>query len=464
MNKSFNRIFIIENEKQDYDQFRSKYGLEIINELLKQQIVNVVDKGSNIVFNFVGVAICREYIFCVFPKYFNETKNSQDCMPFFSELINVIKKYGKETTSDMDILLEKVDSDFLSILPLIDFLLRDFYQNGYLLYFSESVSLDGEDEIHWQKTTDENYAFIMNGVPHYLELYRLKRNTEINTLVNKIHKGVIYECVKKFADILGYQFDFMTLDDSISLMDLGDKNLIIHILKSRLSLSYNDREILVLKSLIKFIEDCFEISDQVFIYGTKEFEYVWEDVCKKIFKHKNPAIMPNNLWKSYEYRFLKQELKQTLKPDVILEEENVYWKDTLILADAKYYDIKFDPQNKTIINKPGIGDILKQFTYEKALKQSKVHINKIYNILLFPTINSKFVNVIGEVSIEFPKMVNGRGSKFFLEYRAIQLVMLSTDVMFKKYLNDETLGIKEIDRLIDILIAYKKRSNRIRYD
>ncbi|RUL53951.1 LlaJI family restriction endonuclease [Lysinibacillus antri] len=461
MNKLFRKVFMVENQKRDFNEFKNNFGLEIINELLKQQIISVNDKGGNITFNFVGVVTYGNYIFCILPKYLDYYEILKVNMSIFSDIINVIKKYNKETPSDMDILTEKINDEYVSVIPIVDFLLRDFYQHNYLSYFNEIISLNGEDEIHWQKTTDEMYAFIIDNTPYYFDMYRIQRNEEIDTMVNKIHKAVIVECIERFSDILGYSFDYTAYDNTILLSDLGDKDTILYVLKSRLSLSYYDREISVIKSLIRFIENWYEKSNEVFIYGTKEFEYVWEDICKKIFKHKLDPAMPNNVWKSYDYRFLRHELKQTLIPDIVLEEKDLYGTGSLILADAKYYNIKFSANNKTIINKPGIGDVLKQFMYERALLQSKDHINKVFNILLFPTLSSDFINIIGEVSIEHPGLKN---EKVFLEYKPIQLVTLSTDIMFEKYLNNSTLEIEEIERLIDLLVAYTKKSKRINYD
>ncbi|MCK1997039.1 LlaJI family restriction endonuclease [Psychrobacillus psychrodurans] len=441
--KNFTKHFYIEQEKINFEEFKQGYSIDVIYELQRQQIVKIIDKGRNISFHFVGVFTFLSHVFCVLPKYTlaSERNNTQA----LSQVINSIKKYDSETTNEADIVLEKIGDEYLSILPLVDFLLQDFHRNRYLTYYQELVSLDGDSEILWQKTTDESTAYLVNGIPHYFDLYRLQQS-EMNNQIQNIHKAIIFTSIETFSDLLGYNFNIDSYDHSITLDLLGEIEVVIYTLNARKVITYNDRELSVLNSMIRFIENWYERSHESFIYGTRDFEYIWEDACKKLLQHEDSIQMPFNVWKSYEFSFIHQNKKQKLIPDILSEQNELRNRQAFILADAKYYKIIFDGINRKISDTPGIGDTLKQFMYEEAIRQARTDIKEIYNILLFPANLDILAQVVGEVSIEFENT-----ALQYLPYKPVQLVMLNAKVIFDKYLSDTTFEDDEIQLLLENL-------------
>jgi hypothetical protein len=459
------RVFFIENEKYSLNDFIDAYGKDTVEELLIQQVASRTNKGTSIVFMFVGITIYKKLLFCILPKYFHLNQlDENQYESIISTLIKVIEKYGsKERDASVDLLIEKANEKYISILPIIDTLLKDFNQFGFLSYYNEVFSLDGEGEIDWQQTTDLSIAYIDGKTPHYFNLYRNERNEELYSVITSIHKLVINECISKFSFILGYNIDINNFDFSIinSLSSIGDKRFLVFALKSRLSSAYNDREIVILRVLLQYIENCYDLGNiDIYFYGTKDFEYIWEDVCKQVFTHTEYKLMPRNVWKSYKHYFTKESKKQKLIPDIILE-ETYNSKKTLLLADAKYYKVHFDSISHSVQYTPGIGDTTKQLLYQRALTQSKKNIKKFFNVFLFPNYSDENFEIIGEVNVEHPVE---KISRNFLRIQPVQLVLVSTEYIYNKYLDGQTLNKNELNDLFNKLVAYKKISKKFNYN
>ena len=122
------------------------------------------------------------------------------------------------------------------------------------------------------------------------------------------------------------------------------------------------------------------------LYGTKKYENVWEDICKKVTNDsypkikKNHTLFPNPKWKI----FIKNKLSSSdLRPDILSLDEK---RDIYYLFDAKYYQLEFEDK---INGLPNYKDILKQFIYHDHI-EDMFKGKTLFNALLFPVPDDAF--------------------------------------------------------------------------
>lgn len=110
-------------------------------------------------------------------------------------------------------------------------------------------------------------------------------------------------------------------------------------------------------------------------------------------------------------------------------------RDTFIILDAKYYNLKFD--EKTLDGQPGLEDINKQYLYQLALKDfiNNHEFKVVKNALLFPKYDDGIENK-GYVEIEILH-------DLFLEN--IQVIMLPANKINQMYLENKKISISDLN-------------------
>ena len=254
-------------------------------------------------------------------------------------------------------------------------LLDDYRINGlYVRRIKEKTINIGK--VNWSRTIARSTAFPSNGSPVYLDLSTSRSRYMANCETAKIHAQVIRELLINYGDLL-----FNTpniINERLLRLEAptGDKRSQIAYLERELCLSYYERDIFLIKGLIKYLrlEKGTEVSDV--LIGVRKFHTLWETMLDEclVGKYSVNKKLPIPVYRTIKDKFVTMAQKGQ-KTDTVLKHE----KDKLFaVVDAKYYEAS-SPQTA-----PGWPDLVKQFYYQKAVSQLEGEGAVISNHFIFP--------------------------------------------------------------------------------
>ncbi|WDL93008.1 LlaJI family restriction endonuclease [Bacillus sp. HNR-4] len=413
-------MYFTELKEYEISYLERELGLEFLQELLKESICSKKKTRQNqyITINFVGLLTYKEKIACLLPKHIiYESCIDKDNSKFHDILltIQVLKKYQKRNIRKLGSEFYGMNEEFYNsnLFALVDILLRDFMIYGYYMQEQEEF-IDGiGGSIDWRETISEVSPYFIGGTPHYLNTKSQRINDDERNFISAIHQQIIYECYHKLGGFLGYKLlDIKRPTNKVNIKE--NSVYITNLLRKELQNVYTDSKIRVLKSLIAYINMNFVLSNQgLSVFGTKEFEYVWQDICFQLFDGKAELYkdyFPKVKWENHLNN--NDEEAGRFKPDILAE-----FEENFLILDAKYYKIL--KQNNDFDIKPGINDISKQHLYEKILG---VHFKNTINALLFPDIRLKSCyRIIGRAHLEL------------ISKNSIMLVAMNSRIAFELY-------------------------------
>ncbi|WXR62537.1 LlaJI family restriction endonuclease [Peptostreptococcaceae bacterium AGR-M142] len=400
-------IFLKELEKYSKQFLRNKISIEdeefenFEKQLFQKKVMEY--RNGKYSFKYVGILTFKERLIFVFPKYISVSNlNYNQKIKSIKLIIDVLRVYSGESIYEEDLQMLgniNVNNEF-SYLSAINYFIEDYLEYG--LYHSENKEfiLNGSGEINWQKTIDEQTAFIFNKKPVYLDFYTIDTSIDDENYIRVVHKFIMNKCnyfLQKtgLIDLLEMPIIRFHIEED----SLGDINFIIRKIDNELNFEYGDRKQRLLKVMRNFLlKDSSPLSlNSVRFFGTKYFNNVWENACAYVFYHDKRLLehITRPKWSNFKK---VDDNKETLRPDILLKIQHLGINRFLIL-DAKYYDIEF--VNGKIYKNPGIGDIIKQYMYQQALNyyiegQGCI----ISNVLLFPTMGDDF-ELFGKVTLDF---------------------------------------------------------------
>ena len=419
---------------------------EIFNRLQEYEIVAI--DNDQYIFKFVGVIILENYVINCYPKYIPNTDNiSSD----FKQVLNVIKKF-KKSHDDFSYENEELKDISFNLLSLMLFFIEDYYENGIYTNIQNILEINGNGEINWDRTINDNFALIKDDKPYYTELQTKYKIDDLYDYFRLLHEYIITDCSKRLekANLLDY-FDLMHVELSDkSLDDFGDKNFILTKLEKELNVEFNTHKQKLLKSMHAYISNKNSFSNENFLtlYGTISYYNIWEEMCSQVFNNKLKKklgdiikdtgnynsksrlidIIEKPNWKSYEG--FSKRAKETFIPDLI-----TFYNGDFIIFDAKYYNIRF--KNNILGGQPGIGSVSKQYLYELAYRDfiDFVDFRGVKNAFLFPTYGLEVENR-GFVELE---MLHGIGLE------NIQVIMLPAREINQLYLDNKKIDISRLN-------------------
>lgn len=428
--------------------------LEIIDEkafekLLKYDIVKFSNDGYQ--FDYVGVIIIENIILNVYPKYITSNENIKND---FKQVIQVIKKYNK-SKEDFNYQNDEIEDISYNRLSMMLYFLEDYYENGIYSNIQNILEINGNGEIDWNRTVNENIAIIQENKPYYLELQTKYKINDLFDYFRMLHEFIITECSHYLEKIgLLELFDLTPVELSDKEQDdFGDVDIILEKLQKELNMEFNTRKQKLLQSMHSYIsnKNAHTNENYLTLYGTPAYHKVWEVMCAHVFKdllHKNlrdlklpvslkPNYPPNikliQLIKKPKWFYkdiYPKEADGTFIPDIV-----TFYKNEFIILDAKYYSLKFT-QDK-LNGQPGLESITKQYLYELAFKDFiKTHkFSGVKNAFLFPTYDEKIENK-GHIKLE---ILSKMGLK------DIQVIMLPASMINKYYLENKKIKISALN-------------------
>ena len=250
------------------------------------------EKNCDYSFTAVGLVLINGNIIKCFPKYWEEYDANR-----FKQLIKVIERYKKVTTSnDLNAPFSEKENEY-DVLSMMLYLLRDYYENG--LYSNEQsiIEINGTSYVLWDKTVNEITALISGGRPFYPDTYTRKRIDDEQDFIKQLHKCVLTKCSKELEDaelINLFDLDAVELSDK-DISDFGDTEYILDCLQREINIQFNTHKQELLNALYVYISEDKHLSDCCFQTNlmVAKFDLVWEDVCKTVFNNRLESTLDN---------------------------------------------------------------------------------------------------------------------------------------------------------------------------
>ncbi|MCI5582424.1 MAG: LlaJI family restriction endonuclease [Anaeroplasma sp.] len=405
------------------------------------------------VFKFVGLVNVYGIVLKCYPKYINKIEPTDE----LKKVLRVIEKYNSNNQI-IKMYNQTDDSSSFNLLAVILYLLHDYYEHGIYTNEQEVVEINGNNEILWEKTINDSFAIIENNRPYYSELYSRKTEIDDKDYIKRLHEFILTQCSSQLESAGLFEF-FNDLSpvylSEECIEEFGDTNYILYRLENELNTQFITHKQIILKVIIAYIKENRLLSDIncISLFGTKNFNLIWEDVCKKIFNdmlHVKICNLPVKLHSDYTQDLGRLELidiiekplwkgnnwdkgilaDKTLIPDLITIKKDVFY-----IFDAKYYYMILEP---TILRgQPGIESITKQYLYQLAYSEfiRKNNFSAVKNCFLLPTEENDVINY-GNVSLGILDRVN-------LEKIAVRL--LPAENVYDAYISNKLFEIEKID-------------------
>lgn len=415
---------------------------KILNKLLKFDFVKLTKEGYQ--FRYVGVIILENIVLNIYPKYISSEKNIKND---FKQIIRVIKKYNKsnETFYYQNDEFEDISYNHISMML---FFLEDYFENGVYANVQNILEINGNGEIDWNKTVNENIALIENNRPYYLELQTKYKMDDQFDYFRLLHEYIITQCSKYLEKVeLLNLFDLTSVEISDKNFEyFGEVEFILNKLEKELHIEFNTHKQKLLKAMHTFLsqKNSFSTENHLTIYGTNTYHQIWEEMCKKVFNDKLNKSLKDlgfnesntkliNIIKKPEwiYKNIKtHKADGTFIPDIV-----TFWQNYFVIFDAKYYKLNFD-ENK-LSGQPGIESITKQYLYELAYKNfiKTQKFRGVKNAFLLPKYDGEIEN-IGIAKLEILSV---------LDLQDIQIIMLPANKINQYYLNNNKINIEKLN-------------------
>lgn len=253
-------------------------------------------------------------------------------------------------------------------------LIEDYLASG--LYVRRArVRTTNNGKTNWPRTIARNTAYPSAGGPVYLDLSTTRTHYSTDCMTARIHASVMREVLSAYGMLwLGRT---SVVDRKLAGMPapVGTPDAWIRFLGKELQLSYSERDIFLIRSLIAYLKKEKGTIEGPLLVGVKKFHGLWEAMLDECLIGKltvNDRLpVPAYLTGDGKMELVAGKGQRT---DTVLQEPSM---QHIAVIDAKYYDAR-SPQSA-----PGWPDLVKQFFYQQAIEHlyPRKHIS---NHFIFP--------------------------------------------------------------------------------
>lgn len=254
-------------------------------------------------------------------------------------------------------------------------LLEDYQQRGYWHEPQRELTTAPGARPHWPRTVARAQPLLTpEGSALYAQPlgYRTPPGAAAPVL-EQLHRWAVAHCLRRYAAVLPglHAVGHDPADTPADLREIGEPAYLAQVLEAARRRTFADGPLRTLALLADLLAAHYPASGRPAaapLWGTTAFYQVWERACQTAFADRRarlPLPLPVATWHPLApapgtppvYR----NPGNRLIPDVVWFDE-----DTLLLADAKYYDVAFGAGG-TVAHGPGMPDLTKQLLYAQAL-------------------------------------------------------------------------------------------------
>jgi hypothetical protein len=374
------------------------YLARIFEEINDERVISV--RQGQFIFNYVGIISLPFCTVSVLPKYVDSNLSFADFQEATRYHVQILQQYSNvsQKYDGLDFLATKPDDIYYSEPVLADNLINYYVRYGIYEKEEKVYTVNGPRAINWQMTVEKTAPLITRRSIFYSDTINSVKKVQTDETITLLHLWATKYCIKKYSCLLpgydGIEFNANAPDD---LDEIGPVDFLIATVHKELRFVFADVKIGLLNNLIWLLEQkkSSNPNEGISFYGSSSYHFVWEDACKRAFNDLSENASIKSLFKAPSWISNKNDLfsnenasqlinkRNLLIPDVIGFDSET---DTLLVLDAKYYDIKF--KGTQIFDNPGIGDISKQILYQQILtKSSKSQfesVTNVFNGFIFP--------------------------------------------------------------------------------
>lgn len=451
--KPYSKEELINKLEVEDDEFQ-----RIIRILDDKKILKYNYRGE-IQFSYVGIVLVKGKVIFISPKYV-QCKDEAKEIQLLKKIIKLLNEFSVREKLDRNRVENfSLEQETLedNLIPIICFLLDDYIENNIYENEVDSIEVNGDGEINWDKTIELVDPIVINNQWFYSDLITNRSRIDNDKYITRLHGAIINECMEFLTttglnSILTYNVD--NIENSLEDLDEVDK--IEREIENEIMVQFNDRKKRVLQAIKAYIAKKSDTSGvNLLLYGTRNFKWVWEVICGYVFDNEFVKNGNKSKYKIYEIESPKWYIdnqnnlknddsseyemqKNRLTPDILKVVVHEASRCLLIL-DAKYYNLRVE--NECLKGNPGIDDITKQYLYHTALKSyiEKNNITKVVNAFLLPSELETYVE--GEVVLDFMKQFSDIN---------INLIKLNVDEIINMYCGCKKYNLQHFISMIDI--------------
>ncbi|PHY60435.1 LlaJI family restriction endonuclease [Shewanella xiamenensis] len=290
--------------------------------------------------------------------------------------------YRYYLTKDSGIKSEDIGDDVIggSTLNLYSQLLQDYQDYGlYIRRTKEKTMNNGR--VNWSRTIARSTLLPSDNGPVYLDLCTSRSRNDANNEITLIHASILKQVIAKVG-LLWLEVE-NNFDETLAQTPktLINKQSQIAYLEKELRLIYSERDIALIKNLLRFLKETNDPNQNDMVIGTRFFHNMWESLLDECLPHTESinSKLPVPVYQTLEDRFVPVA-KNNQRLDTFLKSPDGHH---YAVIDAKYYDAQ-SPNSA-----PGWSDLVKQFFYVNAVKEVVGSGVKVTNHFVFPGIEPK---------------------------------------------------------------------------
>ncbi|MBB1312004.1 LlaJI family restriction endonuclease [Aliivibrio sp. SR45-2] len=254
-------------------------------------------------------------------------------------------------------------------------LLDDYRTNGlYVRRMKENTVNSGK--VNWSRTISRSSSYPASSGSVYLELQSSRARYLTYCETAKIHAEIIKELLSDYGTLWFGVFSHFDLKVESLVSSIRSIEAKFAYLERQLQLSYSERDMFLIKALIKYLREKKGNETNCVLIGVRKFHNLWEamlDQCL-VGKYEVNNRLPVPVYQTENNSFIPVARKSQ-RTDTVLKRGK---HSQFAVIDAKYY-WAISPNTA-----PGWSDLVKQFFYQKALCQLEGRNAKISNHFIFP--------------------------------------------------------------------------------
>ena len=312
----------------------------------------------------------------------------------------------------------------------------DYFARGYYKERENRYKVNSPGKINWTRTIKTQKPYLQDDNAFYLHFVSRLSKVNENELITQIHKYCVYDSFNK----LGWLFTSYIPEKPEIKFNRKQFNSVI---KGKLQNTFNDKNRALFRNMLAIINAEIDgDADRKLIYGTHNFEYVWEQLIDRIYGVRNKAeYYPMTTWVIGD----DQYNNSVLKPDSIM-----IWNDNVYILDAKYYKYGVTERPGDL---PGSSSIDKQITYGEYVAETDAFRRrhgegmKVYNAFLMPYTGDSLKRIGEGIS-------NWKGNNKI--YEKVQGILIDTKTLIEQAHRHDRSNIQE---LADLISQYADRQS-----
>lgn len=335
------------------------------------------------------------------------------------------------------------------LLELAVRVLRDYLENGVYTKQQRELELNGQGEIDWETTIDRYQPVFLKGQdgrirPVYMDTATELANSDEDHYITRLHQCLVTTWGRKLEElglssVLRVNVPLLSEDE---LVHLGTREYQLEQIRKELCVQFVTKSrhtLSLMKELIERMSESLSTNGLSLSFGMNGAEHLWEEACAKVLGSELDEkiadcglkwsgtfrdYMPRPIWKQIEQDFESpddkaydlESKKSGWRLDFIRTWPPIGLVEKLVILDAKYYDVWWDPpdgKNRKIQGQPGIGDIAKQIFYQMAFNNLATKNKKgdgtplaLVNAFLFPEDDQKLKDEEGNFQIKASERVH----------------------------------------------------------